>query len=425
MDKFIDKLVDTKWFMKIIALVLALLLFDSVYNPDKDVSNINVPGEQDTEVISNVPVKSYYDTENLFVTGVPETVEVTLEGPKNVLQPAKMQRNFEVYVDLSDAEIGTERVPIKIRNISDKLKVTINPSNVNVKIQEKVTREFSVDVEFNKALLEEGYISEAPTAEPDKVKVTGAKNMIDSISYVKATVNLEGSVKDTVRRQAQVLVFDRNMNKLDVAIDHDTIDVIIPVKSLSKNVPIKVVEKGSPPNNVKINSINLEVNEAKIFANQAVLDKVDSVRVEVDLSKIDADGDIEQTLPVIISEGILEVNPKTVNVTINATKEETEETAAETAVEDRTFSHLPIQLSGLSEQYEALLQSPANGASLTVSGTGEKINQLKANDFQLYLDLANLAEGEHEVKINVKGPADVNWKLASDKAKVSISQKEA
>ena len=109
MDKFIDKLVDTRWFMKIVALILALLLFQSVYDPIKNVSNVNVPGEQDSEVLTDVPVKTYYDTENLIVTGIPDTVELTIKGPKNVLLQAKVQRNFEVYVDLSDAEIGTER----------------------------------------------------------------------------------------------------------------------------------------------------------------------------------------------------------------------------------------------------------------------------------------------------------------------------
>ena len=54
----------------------------------------------------DIPVKSYYDTENLVVTGVPETVEVTLEGPTPNLQAAKTQKDFEVYVDLSKVKVG-------------------------------------------------------------------------------------------------------------------------------------------------------------------------------------------------------------------------------------------------------------------------------------------------------------------------------
>ena len=95
MDKLIDKLIDTRWFMKILAFVLAMLLFTSVYDPQKDVANINVPSGEDQEVLTDIPVKSYYDTDNLIVTGVPETVKVTIQGPKNLLQQAKALRPCE------------------------------------------------------------------------------------------------------------------------------------------------------------------------------------------------------------------------------------------------------------------------------------------------------------------------------------------
>ena len=78
MDKWLDNLTDSRWFMKLVALVLALLLFGSVYDGSKT-NDINVPGEEHTDTISDIPVKSYYDTENLVVTGVPETVKVTLK----------------------------------------------------------------------------------------------------------------------------------------------------------------------------------------------------------------------------------------------------------------------------------------------------------------------------------------------------------
>ncbi|WP_066299923.1 CdaR family protein [Bacillus sp. FJAT-29937] len=422
MDKLIDKLIGTRWFMKITALILAMLLFTSVYDPQKDLSNINVPSGEDYEILSDIPVKSYYDTDNLVVTGVPETVKVTIQGPKNLLQPAKAQRNFEVYVDLANAEIGTKRVQLEIRNLSDKLKATIDPAYVNVSIQEKVTKEFKVDVEFDKTLLQEGYISEPPEAEPKSIKITGAKDVIDKISYVKATVNIRGTIKETVRREAQIQVLDRNMNKLDVLLEQEMVDVIIPVKSLSKTVPIKVIEKGSPPDNIVIDSITPDIKEAKIFGAQDVLDRTDSVRVEVDVSQINKD--TELSLPVIISEGIIEVNPKVVKVAIQISEILQEGDQAVETDENKTFSNLPISLSGLPNQYEAAVLTPNNGASLTVTGKSDMIKQLKASDFSVFLDLTNLEAGDHDVKINVNGPSNVQWNLATDVAKVTITQKE-
>ncbi len=424
MDKWIDKLIDTKWFIKVVALVFALFLFEAVYEPDKDVSSINVPSLQDTEVISDVPVKTYYDTDNLVVSGVPETVDVTIKGPKTLLQPAKVQRNFEVYVDLENAEIGTKKVPIQIKNISDKLKVTIDPAYVNVSIQEKITADFKVDIEFNKSLLEEGFISETPDIAPNTVKITGAKDIVERISYVKATVDIKGPINETIRKEAQVVAFDKDMNKLDVIIEPGTIEVVIPVKSLSKTVPIVINEIGTLPSNIRINSITLNTDEVKIFGRQDILDKTDSVRVEVDVSEVS--GDAEISLPIIIPEGITDVNPTTVKVVIDTSVIEDETDEEEVKTENRTFSSLPITLSGLANQFEAALQSPATGtASLTVIGKSDIIHQISASDFNLFLDLSTLGEGEHEVKINVSGPANINWKLATETAKITITEKEA
>lgn len=436
MDKFIDKLVDTRWFMKVVALILALFLFDSVYDADKELKNVNVPGQKDSEIIADVPVKSYYDTENLVVTGIPDTVDLTVTGPKSHLQPAKTQRNFEVYVDLSDAEVGNQRVEIKIRDISDKLNVSIDPQYADVTIHEKVTQEFRVDAEFNKNLLGEGYTSEAAVAEPNTVKITGAKEVIDRISFVKATLDLKGPITETITEEATVRVLDREMNKLDVIVEPQVIRVTVPVQQLSKTVPITIVRQGSPQDGVTINSIELDVKEAVITGREDVLNETESVRVEVDVSRIQEDTVL--TVPVIIPDGISGVDPKTVKANIDvsiaedAEEEETaeeqepaEQTQGQATEETKTFSNLPINLAGLSEEFDAVLKNPASGrTSITVSGKSSVVQELSAEDFSVYVDLADLGEGDHEVNINVDGPAEVDSKPAAGKALISITQKE-
>ncbi|KAF0815755.1 hypothetical protein KIS4809_5462 [Bacillus sp. ZZV12-4809] len=436
MDKLIDKLVDTRWFMKIVALILALFLFDSVYDADKELKEINVPGQQDSAVIEDVPVKSYYDTENLVVTGTPETVDLSIEGPKSHLESAKKQQNFEVYVDLTNAEIGSQRVEIKIRDISDKLDVTINPQYADVTVHEKVTQEFKVDAEFNNGLLGEGYTAEAASAEPKTVKITGAKEVIERISFVKATLDVKGPITDTITDEATVRVLDREMNKLDVIVEPRVIRVTVPVKQLSKKVPITIVRNGDPQEGVTINSIKLDINEASITGREDILNETESVRVEVDVSKIEKDTVL--TLPVIIPDGISAVDPKTVKVSVdisteeNADKEEeevTEEPAEETQAQDqeetKTFSNLAISLTGLSEEYEAVLKNPASGrTSITVTGKSSIVQDLKAEDFNLSMSLADLGEGDHEVPINIDGPSGVDIEPAAGKATVTITQKE-
>ncbi|WP_226086369.1 MULTISPECIES: YbbR-like domain-containing protein [Mesobacillus] len=409
-----DKWMDNPWFIKVVALVLAVLLFGSVpkNDPDKP-GDVNVPSDEKVEIIEDVPVKRIYDTDTLVVSGVPETVSVTLQGPKNLVQQAKTLRNFEVFVDLTDAEIGNQRVPITIKDVSDRLTVTIEPGYANVSIQEKVTKEFGVEAEFNGNIVEEGYIAEKPTVKPNKVKITGAKDVIDRITYVKATVNSSGKISDTITREASVLALDKDMNKLDVIVEPGVVEVTIPVKSSSKKVPIDIVRKGTPPSGVTIDSITLETKEAEIIADPALLEKFDQVRVEVDVSKIDED--TELTLPVIIGEGIVQVSPETVKVAVKVTK-----------ASERSISNVPIEIDGKDDGYEVDFLDPANGqANLTISGPSDIVSALSSDDFRILIDVSELDEGNHEVDLIVTAPQNITWKLAKEKASISVAKKDA
>ncbi|RSD21173.1 CdaR family protein [Mesobacillus subterraneus] len=409
-----DRWMDNPWFIKAVALVLAILLFGSVpKNEPGKPGDVSVPSDEKVETVEEVPVKRIYDTDTLVVSGVPETVSVTLQGPKNLVQQAKTLRNFEVFVDLTDAEIGKQRVPITIKDISERLTVTIEPGYANVSVQEKVTKEFRVDAEFSGNIVEDGYIAEKPTVKPNRVQITGAKDMIDKITYVKATVNSSGKLTDTITREASVLALDKDMNKLDVIIDPQTVDVTIPVKSSSKKVPIDIVRKGNPPGGVTINDIKLETNEAEILAPPDVLEKTENVRVEVDLSKIDED--TELTLPVIIGNGVLKVSPELVKVSVDVTKES-----------EKTISNIPIEIEGVEDDYEVGFLNPSNGqTNITVAGPNDLVSPLAAGDFKILIDVSGLDEGNHEVDMKVTAPQNITWKLVRQKASVTIAKKDA
>lgn len=408
-----DKLMDNPWFMRVVALVLAVMLFSSVPKNDQDTSqDVNVPSDRSTEIISDVPIKTYYDTENLVVTGVPETVELTVQGPKNLISQARTLKDFEVYVDLTEVDIGEQRVPILITGISDRISVTIDPAFVNVSVQEKVTQEFRVEPEYDRDTIGEGYIAETPEVNPNTVRITGAKDVIESISYVKATVNLNSPISETVTREANVRVLDRDLNKLDVIVEPEIVEVTIPVKTSSKDVPIEIVREGSSPDGVTIESMTLSQEEATIIADPSILEKTDSVRVEVDISQVTED--TELTLPVIISEGVVSVSPETVKVNIKVDNQD-----------EKTISNIPINIEGTAEQYNVDFINPNDGVTnIIVSGRREAISPISSDDFDLFIDISSLQEGAHEVDIQVSGPDEVNWRLGRETASIEISQQD-
>lgn len=422
MDKWLDKLIDNRNFMKLVALVMALLLFGSIYDSNKETNDINIPGEQDKETIADIPVKSYYDTDNLVISGVPDTVKVTLKGPKPNLQNAKAQKDFEVYADLSQVKVGRQRVKLQIRNLSNKLTAEIDPEYVNVNVQEKVSKEFNIEVEFNKKMVAEGYEAGTPIVKPSRVKITGGKSDIESISYVKAIVDAGSNLNSTFDKSAKVFAFDKKLKKLNVTIEQETVRVTIPIKLANKRVPIEVVEKGTPPEGVTIDSITLDTKEVKISGSEEVLNAIEKVRIEVDVSTIS--GNTELSLPVIIPEGIKESEPKTVKAAVKVMLD-SEEAITTNVSATKTLSDLPISITGLSEGLSITFQNPPGGkTSVTVKGTNEEIEKIAVSDFHLSLNAANLKEGEHEVQIQASGPENANWTLTNDKARIIVQAKQ-
>ncbi|MBU5223701.1 hypothetical protein KQH89_14660, partial [Vibrio cholerae] len=85
---------------------------------------------------------------------------------------------------------------------------------------------------------------------------------------------------------------DGSLNKLNVQVEPEIVEVNIPVKRTSKTVPINIVEQGKPQDGITIDSITLDTKEATITGPEDVLKDVESTRVEVYLSKIEKDEEL-------------------------------------------------------------------------------------------------------------------------------------
>ena len=135
-----DKVFDSSWMLRLTALFLAVALFLYIQTEEKRETESSSSNE--TDVITNVPLEVYYDSDNLFVTGLPETVDVKISGPKQIVMKTKLEKDFKLFVDLNSLLIGEHSVTIHQENFSEKLDVSIEPRIINVTIEEKVTEQF-------------------------------------------------------------------------------------------------------------------------------------------------------------------------------------------------------------------------------------------------------------------------------------------
>ncbi|MGD6850350.1 YbbR-like domain-containing protein [Rossellomorea aquimaris] len=408
-----DKFMESRWFMRIVGLMLAFILYLSVNFDDiqKTANNNNGNSQNAIETIQDVPLEVFYDRENLEVSGLPDTVNVTVEGSKAIVQQAKQVKDFRVYVDLNDIGIGEHQVDIMIDNISEKLEVKLDPNIVNISVQEKVTEEFTIEPQFNESILSNGYEAEGLAVDPKTVKVTGSKDEVERIAYVIATLDVDEEINENVTREARVQVLDREYNKLDVQIDPEVVDVTVSVVNKSKSVPVTIKQKGSLPEGTTLESISVEPKEATIFGRQDVLDTVEELLAEIDLSKITKDSTV--TVPLALQDGLNKVAPEEVKVKVDVN-----------TTEEKSLSGLEITPQGLAEEYEYTIMSPEEGVvDVALKGQNAQVSKVTKEDFSLALDLSGLEPGEHEVEIVAEGPEDIEWTLSQRTVKVEIKEK--
>ena len=321
-DNFLDNLMESKWFVRCLALILAMLLYTTAYLDQQG----NLPGaatsNNHSELIENVPVLLYYDEENFVVAGAPQTVNVYVEGPNSIVQSTRNLRDFTVYLDLTEAKIGSQRVEFQISDLSDKLTARIEPNAANVNVQEKVTKEFNVEAQFNTSLLEDGYTADEPIVEPKTVKVTGGKDVVEKISYVKAIIERNAAINKTFTQNAPLSVLDQNLDKLNVNVEPKKIEVTVPVKSPQKSVSVLIKQKGTPNEDTFIKSIIPEFREITLYGKKSVLDKMTSIEIPVDVSNVKENQEV--TIPIPLSEGVYAANPEEITVQIVVEKEESE-----------------------------------------------------------------------------------------------------
>lgn len=315
-----DNFIESKWFVRVVALLLAFLLFTTVNFSDFEaVQQAGDSALESTEVLTNVPVKAYYDTENLYVSGIPEQVRVEISGPRSIIESTKRLRDFELTLDLTDYELGEHRVAIRHSNFSEKLDVAVMPAYAEVNIEEKVSVQKAVTPEFNNSALAAGYQVENVTVAPRQVTITGSESDINKIAFVRTALTDAKDISEETTATAAVQVLDGNLNKLDVRVEPATVQVSISVKNPSKKVPLKVVSAGETMSGVTISSLQADVEEITVYGKESALEELEELTLPVDISGVTEDTTL--TVPVQLDEQFNFSSPQEVRVRVNVEKE--------------------------------------------------------------------------------------------------------
>lgn len=285
-----------KTLYSLLCLLLAILL--AVYVGEQRGTNITRGGQVDGKIgdfkglvstkkaTINAPLQlNGLDTDKYYVAGAPETVKIEVEGAAALVTTAQNTKNFQVYADLTDLDVGEHQVKLKESGLNDGLTFKIIPERLDITIAKRATASHDVEVTFNKSAIAEGYHTGKVSSSVDKVEISGRADAVWAVDRVIANVQMNRDTTESVNQSVVLQAVDANGTPINVTISPQIAKVEIPIEAGEGNrdIPIKFVGENG---NLDKFEISGSMNEVRASGSVADLDVIKSLEVSIDLSDI-------------------------------------------------------------------------------------------------------------------------------------------
>ena len=410
-DRF-EKWITKKNTLIFISLVLAIMLF--LYVDSESTAIIT----DSAEVLYGQKVEVTYNNKAYVVEGLPETVDVTLIGRQVDLYLAKQLSGGKVVADLSGLGEGMYTIKLDYDCSITSVEYKMDPSVVNVTIYPKVsqTRTATIDVINKDSLDSKLSISNVELSTTDIV-IKGADHVLKEVATVKALVDIEKLVKPEVGVMTldsiKLVAYNSNGEVIkNIETEPSKISANITIESPSKEVPIKVIPNGELEFGKAIDSITTSKTKVTIYGDKNVLDTIEYVPVEVDISNLNEN----KAYDVIVSKpsGIKEISDTNIKVTINIANEISKE-----------IGDVSIETINLASNYKAVaVGENSSKTTVVVKGTKNVVESIDSSMIKAQVDLSGYTEGEYEVEIKVAGEDNkASYTSKTTKIKIRISKK--
>ena len=318
---------DNIWVKRIFSLFLGIALFLFVNYEDQMRFQSNDPTDgasvRGTEILTNLPIEVNIDTERFFVSGIPDSATLRIDGPQAVLFQTVATQNFTVATpDLNKLGEGTHTIDLQVDGLSNDLNYSVSPSTITLTIEEKRVEQYEVGIEINENLdIAEGYEILEPTLTNNLVNLSGATSTMEKIDKVIVEVRSDDEeINSDILMLAPVLVLDVDGNPLNVNADPSQIEVLAPVVRTKKEVPI-VLREGTgrvTGYSYEISLSNSESESIILRGDPEAIESLSNFPITVNFDNM-----TESTLVTVpvgaLPEGIEEVSRDEVEVLIEVT----------------------------------------------------------------------------------------------------------
>ena len=249
--------------LKIMSVAVAVVVWLIVVNIDNPVGT-NYYTLTNVELINKEYVES---SDTIGKMCMPEekqdSIRIAITTNKKIRDKIKVS-DITATADLQQAvSLDTNPVMVPITVTCSVPGVTPNdikvtPQNLSVNLDEKETQEFVVNVSRGDTKPGKDYEAGSLTANPEKVRITGPKSLVNKIDKVNATISLDGNTQDftqdvnlTIIDKNQEALSDSEMNSLRIE-NNAKVSVTARLWKIRQGVGISAGDVGSPASGYQV-----------------------------------------------------------------------------------------------------------------------------------------------------------------------------
>ena len=400
--------------LKIMSVAVAVVLWLIVVNIDNPIGT-NYYTINDVELINKEYVESS-DTIGKMCT--PEqnqdSIKIAITASKKIRDKIKVT-DISAVADLQQAvslDTNPVMVPITVTCSvpgvsSNDIKVT--PQNLSVNLDEKETQEFVVNVSRGDTKPGKDYEVGSLTANPEKVRITGPKTLVNKIDKVNATIELDGNTQDftqdvnlTIIDKNQEALSDSEMNSLRIE-NNAKVVVTARLWKIRQGVGISASYVGTPADGYEVGSVKTVPDTISVAGSTEGLESLaeNNNVITIPADSIDISGESKDVEKKISLNNLL---PDNVKLTSDSS-EDVWVTVNILPVGSKEFD-IPtknIEVKNKPDDLQVTFETAQ--IELRIKSDTKNMDDLDAKkDIKLSIDLDGKKEGNYEVPVKVVLP---------------------
>ena len=400
--------------LKIMSVGVAVVLWLIVVNIDNPIGT-NYYTINDVELINKEYVES---SDTIGKMCMPEqnqdSIKIAITASKKIRDKIKVT-DISAVADLQQAvslDTNPVMVPITVTCSvpgvsSNDIKVT--PQNLSVNLDEKETQEFVVNVSRGDTKPGKDYEVGSLTANPEKVRITGPKTLVNKIDKVNATIELDGNTQDftqdvnlTIIDKNQEALSDSEMNSLRIE-NNAKVVVTARLWKIRQGVGISASYVGTPADGYEVGSVKTVPDTISVAGSTEGLESLaeNNNVITIPADSIDISGESKDVEKKISLNNLL---PDNVKLTSDSS-EDVWVTVNILPVGSKEFD-IPtknIEVKNKPDDLQVTFETAQ--IELRIKSDTKNMDDLDAKkDIKLSIDLDGKKEGNYEVPVKVVLP---------------------